>query len=283
VTDPDPTVPAAIPAGYPAEAAAGTYEAVRFERLGAVLRVTIDHPGSERNAVDAMLHHELRRLMADLRDERDARAVVLTAAGSAFSAGGDFAWFPELRSIEALDALRREARGMLADLLDIEIPVVAAVNGPAVGLGASIALLCDVVVAADTATFVDPHVRVGLVAGDGGTVAWPAALGPARAKWHLLAGEPLPAPEAAALGLVTRCVPPGELQATALAMAERLAANPPLAVRYTKAALNQSLKRALLETVDVALPLELATFLSADHAEAVQAAVEKRPGTYEGR
>jgi enoyl-CoA hydratase len=209
--------------------------------------------------------------------------VVLTAAGTAFSAGGDFGWFPELRTVEALDALRREARGMLTDLLDVEVPIVAAVNGAAVGLGASIALLCDVVVAADTATFVDPHVRVGLVAGDGGTVAWPAALGPARAKWHLLSGEPLPAPEAAAFGLVTRCVPADELQATALAMAERLAANPPLAVRYTKAALNQPLKRALLETVDVALPLELATFLSADHAEAVQAAVEKRPGTYEGR
>lgn len=259
------------------------YEAIRFERLGDVLRVTIDHPGSERNAVDALLHGELGRLMAELRDETEARAVVLTGAGSAFSAGGDFRWFPELRSVEALDELRRHARRMLADLLDVEIPVVAAVNGPAVGLGASIALLCDVVVAADTASFVDPHVRVGLVAGDGGTVAWPAALGPARAKWHLLSGEPLAATEAAALGLVTRCVPLDQLQDTALAMAEQLAANPPLAVRFTKAALNQPLKRALLETVDVALPLELATFLSADHAEAVQAAVEKRPGTYEGR
>ena len=259
------------------------YEAIRFERLGAVLRITIDHPASERNTVDALLHGELGRLMAELRDEADARAVVLTAAGPIFSAGGDFASFRELRSIEALEELRRHARRMLADLLDIEVPVVAAVNGAAVGLGASLALLCDVVVAADTATFVDPHVRVGLVAGDGGTVAWPAALGPARAKWHLLSGEPLAATDAAALGLITRCVPAAELVATALAMAEQLAGKPPLAVRYTKAALNQPLKRALMETVDVAIPLELVTFLSADHAEAVQAAIEKRPGTYEGR
>jgi enoyl-CoA hydratase len=163
------------------------------------------------------------------------------------------------------------------------LPVVCAVNGHAFGGGIGLVAASDVVVAADTAAFVDPHVRVGLVAGDGGTVAWPAALGPARAKWHLLSGEPLPAAEAAALGLVTRCVPAADLQATALAMAEQLAANPPLAVRFTKAALNQPLKRALLETVDVALPFELATFLSADHVEAVDAETERRPGTYEGR
>lgn len=248
-----------------------------------MLRVTIDHPASERNAVDELLHGELARLMADLRDETDARVVVLAAAGAAFSAGGDFGWFPHLRTIEALDHLRRQARRLLADLLDVEVPVVAAVHGHAVGLGASIALLCDVVVAADTATFVDPHVKVGLVAGDGGTIAWPAALGPARAKWHLLSGAPLAAADAERLGLVTRCVPAADVLATAMSMAEQLAANPPLAVRYTKLALNQPLKRALLETVDVATPLELLTFLSDDHAEAVDAAVEKRPGTYEGR
>jgi enoyl-CoA hydratase len=259
------------------------YEAIRFERVGTVLRVTIDHPASERNAVDAVLHAELARLMGELRDESEARAIVLDAQGSAFSAGGDFGWFPELRTIEALEHLRRDARRIVSDLLDVEVPVVAAVHGHAVGLGASIALLCDVVVLADTATLVDPHVKVGLVAGDGGTVAWPAAMGPARAKWHLLSGEPLAAAEAASLGLVTRCVPAAEVAATAMAMAEQLAANPPLAVRYTKAALNQPLKRALLETVDVATPFELLTFLSADHAEAVDAARDKRPGTYEGR
>lgn len=259
------------------------YEAIRFERLGAVLRVTIDHPRSDRNAVDELLHGELGRLMGELRDERDARAVVLTGHGRAFSAGGDFGWFPQLRTVEALDELRRHARRMLSDLLDIEVPVVAAVHGAAVGLGASLALLCDVVVAATDAVFVDPHVKVGLVAGDGGTVAWPAAMGPARAKWHLLSGEPLAAADAESLGLITRCVPAEDLQATALAMAEQLAANPPLAVRYTKAALNQPLKRALLETVDVAISSELMTLLSADHAEAVAAAVEKRPGEYEGK
>jgi enoyl-CoA hydratase len=259
------------------------YEAIRFERRGPVLVVTIDHPTSDRNAVDELLHDELARLMADLRDETEARAIVLTGAGRAFSAGGDFGWFPQLRTIEALEDLRRHARRMLSDLLDVEVPIVAAVNGAAVGLGASLALLCDIVVAADDATFVDPHVRVGLVAGDGGTVAWPAALGPAVAKWHLLSGEPLAARDAAALGLITRCVPAAEVLDTAVAMAERLAANPPLAVRYTKAALNQPIKRALLETVDGATAYELLTFLSADHAEAVQAAVEKRPGSYEGR
>lgn len=259
------------------------YQAIRFARRGHLLAVTIDHPGSERNAVDGLLHHELARLFTELRDEDEARCILLAGSGRAFSAGGDFDWFPTLRSIEALEELRRDARRILTELLEVPVPIVAAVHGAAVGLGASVALLCDVVVAADDAVFIDPHVKVGLVAGDGGTVAWPAAMGPAKAKWHLLSGEALPATEAERLGLVTRVVPADELAATALAMAETLAANPPLAVRYTKAALNQPLKRALLDSVEVAVPYELVTFLSADHAEAVRAAVEKRPGNYEGR
>lgn len=259
------------------------YEAMRFARRGQLLAVTIDHPDSERNTVDGLLHHELARLFAELRDEDEARAVLLTGSGKAFSAGGDFAWFPELRTVDALEALRRDARRILTELLEVPVPIVAAVHGAAVGLGASVALLCDVVVAADDAVFVDPHVKVGLVAGDGGTIAWPAAMGPARAKWHLLSGEALAAHDAERLGLVTRVVPADELAATAVAMAEAIAANPPLAVRYTKAALNQSLRRALLDTVEVAVPYELVTFLSADHAEAVEAARQKRPGTYEGR
>ena len=173
---------------------------------------------------------------------------------------------------------------MLSDLLDVEVPVVAAVPGAAVGLGASLALLCDVVVAAD-GRHVRRPARQGRVSSPATAARWPG-----RRRWV----RPGPSgtcsrasrsrhSDAAALGLVTCCVPLDELQATALAMAEQLAANPPLAVRYTKAALNQPLKRALLETVDVATPFELLTFLSADHAEAVTAAAEKRPGTYKGQ
>jgi enoyl-CoA hydratase len=261
----------------------GSWETLRFARDGDVLIVTIDHPRSDLNAVDATLHHELAALFRGLRRERAARAVVLTGAGRAFCAGGDLSWFPQLRTTEALDALRLDARQMIWDLLDVEVPVVCGLNGHAMGLGASIALLCDLVVASDAARIGDPHVRVGLVAGDGGTVIWPLVLGPARAKEHLLLGDPLDAADAERLGLVNRVVPAAEVLDTALGLAHRLAAAAPLAVRYTKLAVNQQLRAALLASFDTATALELATFASEDHAEAVRAAVDKRAPRFEGR
>jgi enoyl-CoA hydratase len=259
------------------------YRCIRFERDGHLLTVTIDHPESELNAVDERLHDELRRLFSDLRSERDARAVVLTGAGRAFCAGGDFGWFPKLRSVAALDQLRDGARSMIWDLLDVEVPIVCALGGHAMGLGASIALLCDVVVAAEGVRIGDPHVKVGLVAGDGGVVIWPLAVGPALAKEALLTGEALTAERALAVGLVNHVVPPEGLMAAARAIAERIAANPPLAVRYTKAAVNQQIKAAMTAGFETAAALELATFLSADHAEAIDAAVAGRTPKFEGK
>ena len=245
--------------------------------------VTIDRPGDDLNAVDEALHRELAHLFRLLRRERSARAVVLTGTGRAFCAGGDFDWFDQLRTVEALEALRVDARQIIWDLLDVEVPVVCALNGHAMGLGASVALLCDLVVAADSALIGDPHVNAGLVAGDGGTVIWPAVLGPARAKEHLLLGEPLTAADAERLGLVNRVVAADDVLDVALGLAVRLAAQPPLAVRYTKLAVNQRLRGALLESFDTATAYELATFQSADHAEAVDALRAKRTPRFHGR
>jgi enoyl-CoA hydratase/carnithine racemase len=250
---------------------------------GDVLVATIDRQGSELNAVDGQLHADLASLFARLKRESTARAVVLTGSKRAFSAGGDYAWFPTLRSMEQLEALRRDAKQMIWDLLDVELPLVAALNGPAVGLGASVALLCDVVVMADTAVIADPHVRIGVVAGDGGAAIWPALLGPILAKRYLLTGDPVTAEEAARIGLVTEVVATDELPTRARAWAERLAASAPLAVRGTKAAINAQLKRALLESFDLSMALELPLFLSADHEEALAALRDKRPPRFEGR
>ena len=144
------------------------YSTLHFELLDddTILRITIDRPDSAVNAVDEALHHDLTRVFGALRTERELRAVVLTGSGGAFSAGGDFDWFPTLRTPERLAALRVDAKTMIWDLLDIEVPIVAAIGGPAIGLGASIALLCDVIVAAEGVRIADPHVKVGLVAGD---------------------------------------------------------------------------------------------------------------------
>jgi enoyl-CoA hydratase len=257
--------------------------ALRVERRGAVLRVTIDHPESELNAVDALLHDELTALFGALRRESEARAVILTGRGRAFSAGGDFRWFPELRGLAALDALRRDAKQLVWDLLDVEIPIVAALNGHAVGLGASIALLCDVIFMADTATIADPHVRVGIVAGDGGVAIWPLLLGPARAKQYLLTGDPVSAAEAERIGLVNRVVPAAQLDGEASAFAERLAAGAPLAVRYTKLAVNKWIKEIANVAFDASTALEIVTFQSRDHEEALAAIREKRVPRFEGR
>src|SRR5215468_2467847 len=199
------------------------FTTLELERRGHVLRVTIAHPTSALNAVDDALHRDLTALFAFLRREDDARCVLLTGRGRAFSAGGDFAWFPELRAPGRMEALRRDAKQLIWDLLDVEVPIVAALNGHAMGLGASIALLCDVIFMADTATIGDPHVRVGIVAGDGGAVIWPLAVGPARAKQYLLTGDPLGAAEGERIGLINRVVPAVDLDREAMAFAERLA------------------------------------------------------------
>jgi enoyl-CoA hydratase/carnithine racemase len=259
------------------------YRALAIDRVGDVLRIAIDHPESELNAVDGLLHEELTRLFRELKREDRARAVLLTGRGRAFSAGGDFRWFPTLDDLTKLEHLRRDARQMIWDLLDVPLPIVAALNGPAVGLGASLALLCDVIFVADTASIADPHVAVGIVAGDGGTAIWPLALGPARAKQYLLTGDPVPAAEAERIGLVNRVVPAAELESEALAFAERLARGAPLAVQYTKLAVNKLVKNALNTAFDTATALEIVTFQSEDHREALAALREKRKPRFVGR
>ncbi len=221
--------------------------------------------------------------MVALRDQRVARAILLTGRGPAFSAGGDYAWFPTLRSPERLHHLLRDAKQLIWDLLDIPVPVVCALNGPAVGLGASIALLCDVIVMSDAAVLADPHVKVGIVAGDGGTAIWPLALGPALAKQYLLTGDPVPAAEAHRLGLVNEVVPADEVLERGRHWARRLAAGAPMAVQYTKIAVNKQVKEALNVAFDVATAYEGITFLSHDHVEAIDALVERRDPHFEGR
>jgi enoyl-CoA hydratase len=259
------------------------YEAIRFERHGDVLQATIDRAGSELNSIDDVLHAELARLFRELKRERDARAVLLTGSKRAFSAGGDFGWFPTLDSVARLDHLRLDARQLIWDLVDVELPVVAALNGPAVGLGASIALLCDVIVMAETAVVADPHVRIAVVAGDGGAAIWPLLVGPARAKQYLLTGDPVSAADAERIGLVNEVVAPDEVLERGRWWAARLAAGAPLAVRATKVAVNSQVKRALLESFDLSTALELTTFLSEDHKEALAALREKRPPEFRGR
>ncbi len=256
---------------------------ITLERHGDVLEVVIDHPTSELNAIDGALHHDLDQVFAAIRSEEHARVVLLTGRRKAFSAGGDFAWFPELSDPMAREHVRQAGKRIVWNILDAEIPIVAAVNGPAMGLGATIALLCDAVFMADDAVIGDPHVRVGLVAGDGGTGIWPLLVGPMLAKRYLLTGDRLDAAEALQLGLASHVVPADRLHAEAMEFCHRLAARPPLAVRYTKAAVNAWVKQAFATAFDIAIGYETVTMASADHAEAVAAIRQRRPPHFEGR
>ncbi len=259
------------------------YRCFDIARTGDVLTIVLDHPTSDLNSVDELLHDELARLMRELKREDEARAILLTGRGRCFSAGGDFAWFPTLDNLEALEHLRRDAKQLIWDLLDIEQPVVVALNGPAVGLGASIALLCDTLFMARSASIADPHVRVGIVAGDGGAAIWPLVMGPARAKRFLMTGDAVGAAECERLGLASFVVDDAELAEQAMAFAKRLAAGAPLALRYTKQAVNKLIKDALNTAFDVSTALEIVTFQSEDHREALAAIAERRPPVFRGR
>ncbi len=260
------------------------FQYLRFERPEEhLLVVTIDRPGSDLNAVDGLLHDELTHLFPLLQREREARCIVLTGSGRAFSAGGDFDWFPSLQEPGRLEPLRQDGKNLIWDLLDVQVPIVAAVNGHAMGLAASIALLCDIIVVAESARIGDPHVKVGVVAGDGGTVAWPLAVGPAVAKQYLLTGDPLSAAEAHRLGMINEVAADEECLDRALHWARRLAANAPMAVQYTKLSVNKLLKDAANTAFDVATALEIVTFNSDDHAEALSAIKERRDPTFHNR
>ena len=161
-------------------------------------------------------------------------------------------------------------------------PIIAAVNGDAVGLGATVALFCDVIIASETARIGDPHVRVGLVAGDGGAIIWPALVGVAKAKEFLMTGDLIPAREAERIGLVNKVVLPGEVLSSATDMARRLASGATWAIRWTKFSINKQLRAQMNMILDTSLALESLTFLSEDHKEAVAAFLEKRRPNFKG-
>lgn len=257
------------------------YHTLAFERTGNVLVVSLNRPESL-NAVDAQMHTELSWLFADIAADTETEAVVLTGNGRAFSSGGDIRWFTEMRP-EQLDTLFVEARKIIIDMLDVEQPIIAAVNGAATGLGCTLALFSDIVLAADDARLGDPHVRVGVVAGDGGAVIWPWLVGVARAKQFLMTGDLVRAEEAERIGLVNRVVPRDELVSEAVALATRLASGPAQAIRGTKVSVNKILRETVDTVLDTSLALEKECFATEDHREAVRAFVEKREPQFTGR
>jgi enoyl-CoA hydratase len=225
-------------------------------RDGPVAVVTLNRP-DQLNSFDEELHYAFARLWLDLDRDLDVRAVVLTGAGKAFCAGGSIDDFDLFRTdLAARTAIMRSARRLVDEMLNVRVPVVAAVNGAAVGLGCTLMTLCDIVFLAEHATVADPHVTVALVAGDGGAVTWPHLTSLLKAKQYLLTGDAIPPEDAVAIGLANFVVPGDEVVAQATAFAHRLAALPPQAVQDTKAVLNQQLRLSAVAALGFGLAAE---------------------------
>lgn len=251
---------------------------IRLERAGRLLRIVLDRP-EQLNAFSELMHVEMVTALHFAARDPDSDVVVLTGAGRAFSAGGDFAHMAEFAADPTLfDREAADAKRIVFALLDIEKPVIARVNGHAVGLGASLALLCDVIFAADHAKFGDPHVKVGLTAGDGGAVIWPQLIGFARAKEYLLTGKLIPALDAAQMGLINHAVPEADLDARVDAFCQELLAGATMAIRYTKVTVNIELKRLAHAMMDVGTGYESLTVRTQDFRDRVAALTAKAQG-----
>lgn len=242
---------------------------------GPLRTVVLDRP-DELNAINEPLHRALAQVWRQLAADRDARVVVLTGAGRAFSAGGDLGWITTfLDDPVARDESLREGAEIIDEMLRFPLPVIAAVNGAAVGLGCSLAVLSDVALIADSAYLADPHVSVGLVAGDGGAAFWPLLTPILRSREYLFTGDRIPAATAVELGLASRTVPAADLLDEARRLAHRLAQQPPAALQGTKRVTNMALSAALSGAVQAGFAAEAVTMQSPEHRERLLALAER--------
>lgn len=257
------------------------YKSIAFENRNGVGIATLNRP-DHMNSFTHEMHVEFEDLMFDIGEDKEVKAVVLTGAGRAFCAGGDLS---EMKKPETRNAARvmDGSRRLPHAILSVKQPIICAVNGHAVGIGATIALFSDVVFMAETAKIGDPHVKVGLVAGDGGAVIWPLLININRAKELLLTGDLVDGAEAYRIGLANKVMPADKVLPAAIELAEKLARGPSLAIQWTKLSINRMLRQATESVLDASLALEGITIASRDHAEGIASFLEKRAPRFEGR
>ena len=235
-------------------------DAVRVEADGPVRIVRLSRP-DQLNAVNDDLHLALTRVFPLLGADAEARVAVITGEGRAFSAGGDFDLLDRMvRDRDLRRDVIAEGRELVLNMIRCRVPVVAAVNGPAVGLGCSVVALSDVVYMAESAYLADPHVVVGLVAADGGPLTWPLHTSLLLAKEYAFTGDRISAQRAAEIGLANHVCPDGEVLPAALKTAHRISALPQQAVEATKRVLNLHVERSVLATIDFAMSAETESF-----------------------
>lgn len=242
---------------------------------GKLLTLTLNRP-ELLNASNLEMESELCDFFTRVSHDESVGAVILTGRGRAFCGGGDFDYIRQgIEEPERFFQGMTYGKRLVFAMLDCSKPVVAKINGPAVGLGASIALLCDVSFAARTAVISDPHVAIGLVAGDGGAVIWPQLIGYNRAKQFLFTGEAISAEKAAEIGLLNEVVDDDKLDEAVATYATKLLAMPPYALRWTKASINIGLKQIAHSVMDASMAYEGLSNMTQEHREAFEAMESK--------
>ena len=257
------------------------YSRLRFDRpADGVLRITMARDDSPLNPVDQEMHGELGEIWRDVDRDPEVRAVILTGAGKAFSAGGDFEMIGTIiDDFEVRCQNWKEARDIVYNVIHCSKPIVSAMRGPAVGAGLVAGLLADVSIVSKTARIIDGHTRLGVAAGDHAAILWPLLCGMAKAKYYLLLCDRVTGEEAERIGLVSLCVEDEELDAKSIEIATRLANLPPSAVRWTKLSLNNWYKQAV-PIFDNSLALEFLGFSGPDVKEGLASHLEKRPPVF---
>ncbi len=260
-----------------------SYEHLVIHIEDGIATVTMNRP-EVLNGLHPPAHAEMERVWDELGENDDVRVAILTGAGRAFNAGGDLKDIQDRLSADPAGGSGISAaagRRIIYNLLSFEKPLIAAINGHAIGLGATLGLLCDVVVVSDKAMIGDPHINIGLVPGDGGLAVWTMLAGPNRAKEFMMLGSTVSADEALRLGLVNRVVGRDEVVAAARELAERLVQGPQVALRGTKVSINNWIKTQFTSLFEVSLAAELESMAHPDFAEGVAAAIEKRPAKFQ--
>jgi enoyl-CoA hydratase len=269
------------------------FKEIKLEKLDGVLTVTLNRPENG-NPTAWTLIAELNEIWKSLPEENEVRAVLFNGAGEDFSCmRGNVAIHPPLKQPHPLQNLELAGSAIhgggayhmstVKNLLDVPQPIVAAVQGRCTGLATTLVLFCDIIFAAEDAQISDPHINRGMVPGDGGAVIWPLLVGPTRAKQYLLTGDSLSGTEAERIGLINKAVPAGELQAAALAFAKRLASGPPLAIRFTKHAINQVFVHQMALNWELSDALQVFSTQTEDTREIRRAIAENRPPKLTGR
>jgi 2-(1,2-epoxy-1,2-dihydrophenyl)acetyl-CoA isomerase len=261
------------------------YEHIRFEQANGVARLTLNRP-ERLNSFNVAMHEEVRHVVDKVRAEGTARALILTGAGRGFCAGqdlGDRAVTPALGPSDLGESIELRYKPLILALRTLPLPTIAAVNGVAAGAGANIALACDLVIAARSASFIQAFCKLGLIPDSGGTWFLPRLVGPARALGLALLGDKLPAEQAAQWGLIWRCVEDAELETTVNELAQQLAQGPTRAYARTKQAMHESWGHTLEHQLVVERDFQRELGFTADYAEGVAAFAEKRTPRFVGR